>query len=144
MPTTCVVMESYIVWCVIHDCVFLFKQKTAYEMRISDWSSDVCSSDLRPRAARWRWWRLRARPKPARFRFIRRLTMRFKKPQVRYADTPQPATPYQAAGQVWDDRIGTPREQAKNWRMKAFGRSQERRVGTECVGTCSSRWWPYR
>src|SRR3546814_19868455 len=41
------------------ECVFLFfKQKTAYEMRISDWSSDVCSSDLpglrlrhRPRAA---------------------------------------------------------------------------------------------
>ena len=28
--------------------------------------------------------------------------MRFKKPQVRYADTPQPATPYQTAGQVWD------------------------------------------
>src|SRR3546814_10258520 len=31
-------------WCI---CVFFFKQKTAYEMRISDWSSDVCSSDLR-------------------------------------------------------------------------------------------------
>src|SRR3546814_4463937 len=30
---------------------FFFKQKTAYEMRISDWSSDVCSSDLRPRAS---------------------------------------------------------------------------------------------
>src|SRR3546814_12952511 len=30
--------------------VFFFKQKTAYEMRISDWSSDVCSSDLRPEA----------------------------------------------------------------------------------------------
>src|SRR3546814_16330932 len=29
-------------------CCFLFKQKTAYEMRISDWSSDVCSSDLLP------------------------------------------------------------------------------------------------
>src|SRR3546814_8338192 len=28
--------------------VFFFKQKTAYEMRISDWSSDVCSSDLPP------------------------------------------------------------------------------------------------
>src|SRR3546814_7922953 len=28
-------------------CLFFFKQKTAYEMRISDWSSDVCSSDLR-------------------------------------------------------------------------------------------------
>src|SRR3546814_2334861 len=32
--------------------VFFLKQKTAYEMRISDWSSDVCSSDLPPRAAR--------------------------------------------------------------------------------------------
>src|SRR3546814_5881541 len=30
-------------------CVFFFKQKTAYEMRISDWSSDVCSSDLEAR-----------------------------------------------------------------------------------------------
>src|SRR3546814_1860091 len=33
------------VMCVV--CFFFFKQKTAYEMRISDWSSDVCSSDLR-------------------------------------------------------------------------------------------------
>src|SRR3546814_3603991 len=32
-------------------CVFFFKQKTAYEMRISDWSSDVCSSDLGARVA---------------------------------------------------------------------------------------------
>src|SRR3546814_9554804 len=32
-------------------CIFFFKQKTAYEMRISDWSSDVCSSDL-PRCNR--------------------------------------------------------------------------------------------
>ena len=39
--------------------------------------------------------------------------MRFKKPQVRYADTPQPATPYQTAGQVWDDRIGSARVQAR-------------------------------
>src|SRR3546814_18132098 len=30
----------------MHMCLFFFKQKTAYEMRISDWSSDVCSSDL--------------------------------------------------------------------------------------------------
>src|SRR3546814_7449688 len=29
-----------------YDCLFFFKQKTAYDMRISDWSSDVCSSDL--------------------------------------------------------------------------------------------------
>src|SRR3546814_7643076 len=44
-------------WCsVFYDlglmAVFFFKQKTAYEMRISDWSSDVCSSDLDARAAR--------------------------------------------------------------------------------------------
>src|SRR3546814_6838497 len=40
----------------VYDCVlfdfFFFKQKTAYEMRISDWSSDVCSSDLRPQDLR--------------------------------------------------------------------------------------------
>ncbi len=47
--------------------------------------------------------------------------MRFKRPQVRYADTPQPATPYQSAAQVWDERIGSPRVQAKNWRLMAFG-----------------------
>src|SRR3546814_12097056 len=45
-------MRSYLsfvrlVWCYLcHVCFFFFKQKTAYEMRISDWSSDVCSSDL--------------------------------------------------------------------------------------------------
>ena len=47
--------------------------------------------------------------------------MRFKRPQVRYADTPQPATPYQSAAQVWDERIGSARVQAKNWRWMAFG-----------------------
>src|SRR3546814_1942947 len=35
---------DYSIW--YRMCVFFFKQKTAYEMRISDWSSDVCSSDL--------------------------------------------------------------------------------------------------
>src|SRR3546814_18437220 len=35
-------------------CFFFFKQKTAYEMRISDWSSDVCSSDLAARGDRGR------------------------------------------------------------------------------------------
>ena len=47
--------------------------------------------------------------------------MRFKRPQVRYADTPQPATPYQSAAQAWDERIGSARVQAKNWRLMAFG-----------------------
>src|SRR3546814_1508954 len=41
----CVVIENWLSYCWV--CVvFFFKQKTAYEMRISDWSSDVCSSDL--------------------------------------------------------------------------------------------------
>ena len=47
--------------------------------------------------------------------------MRFKRPQVRYSDTPQPATPYQAAAQVWDQRMGSSLAQAKNWRLMAFG-----------------------
>ena len=47
--------------------------------------------------------------------------MLFKRPQVRYSDTPEPVTPYQAAAQVWDQRIGTARVQAKNWRLMAFG-----------------------
>lgn len=47
--------------------------------------------------------------------------MRFKRPWVRYAEMPQPATPYQAAAQAWDERIGSARVQAKNWRLMAFG-----------------------
>lgn len=47
--------------------------------------------------------------------------MRFKRPQVRYAESPQPATPYQSAVQVWDERIGSARVQARNWRLMAFG-----------------------
>src|SRR3546814_2861791 len=94
--------------------LFFFKQKTAYEMRISDWSSDVCSSDLlvalpgadlvHPVEANEIFLRL---PAPvldgleeAGFRFYR-----------------------------WD---GT------------TIRSEERRVGKECVSTCRSRWSPYQ
>src|SRR3546814_9400430 len=84
--------------------VFFFKQKTAYEMRISDWSSDVCSSDLGcqlietilVRAARFR--------APESADFIDR------RPMV----------------VIVPDR-----------------RSEERRVGKECVSTCRSRWSPY-
>lgn len=47
--------------------------------------------------------------------------MRFKRPQVHYSDTPAPVTPYQAAGQVWDERLGSSRVQARNWRLMAFG-----------------------
>lgn len=47
--------------------------------------------------------------------------MRFKRSPVRYSETPQPITPYQAAGQAWDERIGSARVQARNWRLMAFG-----------------------
>src|SRR3546814_5049977 len=42
---------------VLSCCVFFFKQKTAYEMRISDWSSDVCSSDLPAHSSAWTGWK---------------------------------------------------------------------------------------
>src|SRR3546814_8790954 len=96
---------------VVYVFFFFFKQKTAYEMRISDWSSDVCSSDLSPRA------RFRAahsspdRPAPLRIRTFEAL--------------------WQACATV--------RSQAQ----PGSDRSEERRVGKECVSTCRSRWSPY-
>src|SRR3546814_5839484 len=48
-----IVLMAFLLLCLIY--FFFFKQKTAYEMRISDWSSDVCSSDL---SALGRWDRL--------------------------------------------------------------------------------------
>jgi type IV secretion system protein VirB5 len=45
----------------------------------------------------------------------------FKRPAVHYGKTPQPETPYQRAAQVWDERIGSARVQARNWRTMAFG-----------------------
>ena len=45
----------------------------------------------------------------------------FRRPATHYGKTPQPETPYQKAAQVWDERIGSARVQAKNWRYMAFG-----------------------
>jgi len=47
--------------------------------------------------------------------------MRFRRAVQRYGRTPEPETPYQRAGQLWDERIGSARVQAKNWRLMAFG-----------------------
>lgn len=47
--------------------------------------------------------------------------MKFKRAIQRYGRTPEPETPYQRAGQVWDERIGSARVQAHNWRLMAFG-----------------------
>src|SRR3546814_7108490 len=95
---------GYCVCCVILFIFFFFKQKTAYEMRISDWSSDVCSSDL----SRHRPSVLRGQPE---------------------AD----GSPHPASGER--HRVGRGAAVAH--------RSEERRVGKECVSTCRSRWSPY-
>src|SRR3546814_9955106 len=92
--------------CLILLCVFFFfKQKTAYEMRISDWSSDVCSSDLHDH--------------------------------------------HDPVGRVEDARLVTGAGTfAADWNVPGqlhgcflrSDRSEERRVGKECVSTCRSRW----
>src|SRR3546814_1474240 len=88
-------------------CFFFFKQKTAYEMRISYWSSDVCSSDLHHH----------------------RLCLSGDR-----ADARRPgAWLFAAAGGV----------SAGGGRFHP-GRSEERRVGKECVSQCRSRWSPYQ
>src|SRR3546814_3141991 len=93
-------------------CVgFFFKQKTAYEMRISDWSSDVCSSDL-------------ALPDTV----ARRCGM--------------PARAAVAAASREADR-DTLLVSIQACESPGWARSEERRVGKECVSTCRSRWSPY-
>ena len=47
--------------------------------------------------------------------------MKFRRAVQRYGRTPEPQTPYQRAAQVWDDRLGSARVQARNWRLMAFG-----------------------
>src|SRR3546814_4297259 len=103
--------------CVLVYCMFLFfffKQKTAYEMRISDWSSDVCSSDL------FEAWEGRE--------IVPSGT------KVGRLDVGQGDAPVVDAEAARPVRMTVP---------KGFQRSEERRVGKECVSTCRSRWSPY-
>src|SRR3546814_5841204 len=81
--------------------LFFFKQKTAYEMRISDWSSDVCSSDLLAVLAG--------------------------------------LTPSVGVGLLFWFAMRKILRADRHERE----RSEERRVGKECVSTCRSRWSPY-
>src|SRR3546814_19377126 len=96
--------------------LFFFKQKTAYEMRISDWSSDVCSSDLQARDGQGHGAgadHLRdGEPRP------RNLASRRARGKARRDHR--------------DRALGLPQP-----------RSEERRVGKECVRTCRYRWSPY-
>src|SRR3546814_998498 len=104
--------------------MFLFKQKTAYEMRISDWSSDVCSSDLvetdRGEA--------RNLEDPLRRRDPGDDAAR---PEARRSRRSGAAPPGAGAG----DHRSAPRRDRL--------RSEERRVGKACVSPCRSRRSPY-
>src|SRR3546814_7146434 len=97
---------------------FFFKQKTAYEMRISDWSSDVCSSDLSSRYSS-----KATLPLDAKFPPKRRSNRR------------------QARSRLLCQRPAPPLQDPM--RPLHIRRSEERRVGKECVSTCRSRWSPY-
>src|SRR3546814_6266986 len=104
-------------------CVVFFKQKTAYEMRISDWSSDVCSSDL-PHPEE------RERHEPGGILTSDR--------RSRCGHEPERGGP---------EQYPEPRDEPRFERVEPDRdeqeRSEERRVGKECVSTCRSRWSPY-
>src|SRR3546814_16311733 len=116
---------------------FFFKQKTAYEMRISDWSSDVCSSDLIGRN----------RFDGTSCDIVKAYLARS---GVNYTNV-EAAPGTVAVARIGDEvhRAPDPRAltgAARESAIAAFQqdlRSEERRVGKECVSTCSSRWSPY-
>src|SRR3546814_10362918 len=103
------------VFCLYH--FFFFKQKTAYEMRISDWSSDVRSSDLTVGLEYMHIADVEER------RFLQE---RFEGVEKLIEFTPEGKKAILAAVIRGEEY-----------------RSEERRVGKECVSTCRSRWPPY-
>src|SRR3546814_18950129 len=116
-------MLVVLVVCVV---CFFFKQKTAYEMRISDWSSDVCSSDL-----------IGSRPA----RSAVSLTI-FALLATPWADTNGcNNTPSQCSLANSSD-LGPIAVKMIGGGGPSFRRSEARRVGKECVSTCRSRWSP--
>src|SRR3546814_7553437 len=98
---------------IVYCCFFCCKQKTAYEMRISDWSSDVCSSDLQPT-------RVMLQAVDEIMRILARVAM--------------------IKGECLEAREADDICVSDTWVAR---RSEERRVGKECVSTCRSRWSPY-
>src|SRR3546814_8195272 len=115
---------------VYRDVMFVFfKQKTAYEVRISDWSSDVCSSDLE-RSAHMRLIRGRNTQPEVRVRqLLHAMGYRFRLQRRDLPGSPDIVLPKHRIvifvhGCFWHQR------------------SEERRVGKECGSTCRSWWSP--
>src|SRR3546814_16840420 len=109
--------------------LFFFKQKTAYEVRISDWSSDVCSSDL------------------GHSKEIQASNAEHQCGSDSTAPTPEKPPPWKPRAASGGHLIGWSLPRAEHTRAveprSRRLRSEERRVGNECVSTCSSRWAPY-
>src|SRR3546814_2639857 len=109
-------MISIIGYIIFHLCIFfLFKQKTAYEVRISDWSSDVCSSDL---------------PAPLQLATNRSAYLENAKSTA-------------SRRRFLSASTGSSLRATSRASRSASKRSEERRVGKECFSTCRSRWSPY-
>src|SRR3546814_2186416 len=104
---------------------FFFKQKTAYEMRISDWSSDVCSSDL----------------------IVDHHTYVFLGDGCLMEGISHEVASLAGTWRLgklicfWDDNHISIDGDTAGWFTD--DRSEERRVGKECVSTCRSRWSTY-
>src|SRR3546814_3837763 len=98
--------------------IFCFKQKTAYEMRISDWSSDVCSSDLDLAQA-----------------------LILVGDEIDATDLGEISSRLDDVGDAFP--IVADEHHLPEPRLCTGWRSEERRVGKECVSTCRSRWSPY-
>src|SRR3546814_16123878 len=119
-------------------------------MRISDWSSDVCSSDLQcPDADQQLAGRsadlVAERPRHPVFPHDAR-TRRQVEPVAGRPDRGEPAPPADPAGRIGSELGSGPlsgAEQKRPARVQISRRSEESRVGKECVSTCSSRWCPY-
>src|SRR3546814_19615342 len=147
---------------------FFFQQKTAYERRISAWSSDVCSSDLHPVTRRRR--RIDD-PDPRRVEPLRQPAIEHGPRHIPTSDQQQPAgkSPQCRRHGPWSSSCLFRLTSASSshldgsapvkivmlnlfqhpWLGLAFSaalysrtRSEERRVGKECVSTCRSRWAP--
>src|SRR3546814_17915880 len=132
-------------------CFFFFKQKTAYEMRISDWSSDVCSSDLLPEQRYCSVGSDNLRGGRRATAHLARLGRR----RIAFLgdiEAPEVIQRYQGylraleeAGLPVDPALVVPAHFEIEFAEDAVAtliRSEERRVGKACVSTCSSRGAP--
>src|SRR3546814_15674851 len=124
---------------------FFFKQKTAYEMRISDWSSDVCSSDLQPpgaRISRFLKGRLAHSISAAAGVSARGGQILKARLQVGESAVNRPAVSGISAEADCQQALARLEMAIRASGDVLYERSEERRVGKDCVSTCRSRWSP--